>query len=1481
MSITPITNPLPGEHVVALSPESAEEAATTWLARPNVFAGRALTAPTLQKRQRWQAGHLALRGQALTSGIVHGLEVGHETVESETNGPRVRLIVGAGLGIAASGEDVELARSVRIDLRRLPVYAEPSAEALDPPPSPPPTAGTAETADVFDTDGAELRARVILQRDLGTLFEERPQAIARVGVLVLQPVEVDRLGAFDPTDPCELSPCGEVGDELAFEDWRIADGVRAVWYAWPGEWRDLPPDGAAWRSRIAWTIFLAERALAPGAVLPWETLGVPIALIGLTDELAPAFIDRASVARYGGRTRNPRLTFTGTAIRADWRRPALWQAQIEQLAEAIASAADLNPAKLRNDFALLPPAGLLPSTAIDLSVLPFNNATETLASAFFPVSFELDAVPVPLENLDLAIREAAPLAPIDLHAPDRVRVLVPVPQAVYEPRLLLEEVIDPEFQATLDRFLLARSRALGARQGLRRKLSELVRLATGRAVPVPAFTADSAALEPETLEPWGPPPPGGGHRSTLAPGLHQHSFTGATATLPYAAVDKLHAWVFLDPDHPPRVLMLQWRSNASAEHRAYWSAPTDKDLIPLGIDGNASRKRVGELPAAGGWTRLTVPAADVGLDGAAIDGMAFMLFDGRAAYGSAGSVAPDDTEHTWFSDVLPGGAQPPDAGEEPWTFLTPNDLAAPFDPDFGLQVISPANPELGASTDIAQLLADPVLGVLAGGSGVLSDRERSQLDVRGLEGFIAFLNARADRADDLVDYGFVKVQTDTYRIRQLMLGTTNATRLAVSPVLATIAQADTAPASQQRISTFFDELKAAPAPKAKVALIEATGPAARENTGTIGGSETHVTGRSKVAGKAAATKPAGKITTSSATGPFVLLSRQKAVDLSIGTAKVFQGAALAFTPNDVVNANPLVGKASIRTTTIAQRLEQPKAAQAKDYATATRHDSVHALLRLADELRAEDQGVTPGLFANINLYGIEDEPFLVSTDEKEKRFVPLAAFIADRNRLAALLEVPDREGDEAANFSDSADLADNTVALLRQVEGRIKLYRDAARACERVLEAMREDIAAAGRALGAWDEHLAEARHDVAVARALIVEENERLGAINRRRAAVLQKEVRFLAYIRPREVHNLGDAPLRTLNPGLIEAPVPACLAAHADIPAELVEMLAVVREAPVAWFPAAPKLVEKLDRTDLLVRAVQSAKTRSVAFAVKASAVKIAPAASAVRNAIGLVHARSVAAVRETRQLATTIDVAHLATLTWQGARAKAQEVVSLGDLIDGEHGRGEISRKAAEIFDRMSRIAGCLHAEFSAVLPSIRLDWAEALSQFDRTPNLRDLSALARWSEIEFIDRKQMQAYVDWLFDQIDARVRAADALMNDVIRMCLLLAADAPIGRILAGRLPRPVVARPGVRIPLTAFDPSRLRVGMHALIYRGGDLVARAVVEDIGSEISAHVVYTASAEVSLDVQARVHFAEAALVSVTNPATGRAVKTVRVT
>ena len=44
----------------------------------------------------------------------------------------------------------------------------------------------------------------------------------------------DRIGEFDRTDPCSLEGCGK-GNVIAFEDWRIGDAARLLWYAWPEE----------------------------------------------------------------------------------------------------------------------------------------------------------------------------------------------------------------------------------------------------------------------------------------------------------------------------------------------------------------------------------------------------------------------------------------------------------------------------------------------------------------------------------------------------------------------------------------------------------------------------------------------------------------------------------------------------------------------------------------------------------------------------------------------------------------------------------------------------------------------------------------------------------------------------------------------------------------------------------------------------------------------------------------------------------------------------------------------------------------------------------------------------------------------------------------------------------------------------------------------------------------------------------------------
>jgi hypothetical protein len=319
--------------------------------------------------------------------------------------------------------------------------------------------------------------------------------------------------------------------------------------------------------------------------------------------------------------------------------------------------------------------------------------------------------------------------------------------------------------------------------------------------------------------------------------------------------------------------------------------------------------------------------------------------------------------------------------------------------------------------------------------------------------------------------------------------------------------------------------------------------------------------------------------------------------------------------------------------------------------------------------------------------------------------------------------------------------------------------------------------------------------------------------------------------------------------------------------MPDELADMLKVVREAPAAWFVDVPALLDKLDRSELLLRTLRSAQWRTSLLAQRASVAPATVGTSRIATALAQVLTRQAPLLAARAEGLNRLQLPLLAASTWQGLRSQVQEVVSLGDLMEGEHGRGEVSRRAAELFDRIAGVCSCLHAEFSAVLPSIRLDWAELMSQFDEAPPLRDLSNLPRFSEIGSVDRRQMQAYADWLFARADPRQALAQALVNDLVRMCLLLASHAPVGRIVAGRLARPVSSvRPGVSLPLAALEPARLRVGMQALVYRNNAVVARAVVEDIGTaEVSARVLHVAAGNESLGTDVRVHFDDAAEVS----------------
>ncbi len=1656
-TITPISRPLPGEHVAALSPGNATAAATDWLRRPNLYPGRALTAPTLEGRQRWQAGRIAQRGQSFTPGTVRGLEVGQRIEPAPENGGdgTLHLVIEPGHALAASGEDVLLPRRLEFRLADLPVVAPP-AWFVEEGEAPAPGDGSA------DALAAEPNPREIGRAPLGATIASAGARMSRIGIVLLQPVEVD-VAEFDADDPCDRCACDDADNRAAFEDWRIGDGARVLWYPWPEEWRPLPATVLQLRNALAHGIFEAEAELPAGGVLPWQAWGAPLALLQLDEAqplaVAPVFIDRAAVTRQGGRAREPRLQWQpippaqseGDSLRqrklqSASRLPALWQARIEQFAEQLIELGDPAPplAELSTPFRRLPPCGLLPKSALDLA---------TFRSDFFGPLVTLDAVPVPLEQLDVAIADAAPLATLDLSAPERVRLLVPVTQASWEPRLLHREVIDPEFQQTLDRFLLSRARELGARQGLRHEVALLGRTLSGQPQTVAAFDDDPQAVEVETLTPWGPPPEGGGHRGARRSGIHQHFFDSATETLTPAAGESLYAWVCLDPAAPPRTLMLQWRVGTDWEHRAIWG----EDLIPWGAADSAAHRLIGDLPESGRWLKLEVPAATLGLGGQAINGMAFTLYDGQAAFGMTGAKT-GNAERKWFCNVLPAGARR--QGDEPWELLTGNDLWAPFeaaqgvvpaipdsapaapgvtagghtepvragihqhyfdnatpfavaagellhawvwvdpnDPprevmlqwniggswehrafwgwdliawgtpgnarrrigglpaagewvrlqvapgDVGIAVGQPirgmaftlfdgaaafaaagavritsgtdatgaaidtvverawfagalppaAQPQgswqwldardlhaptpssrIGRVAVVHDLLADPLLSVL-------SEQERAQLTVRGLGPFVDYLRSRIDRADDLTDHGFVKMQTDIYRVRQLMLGSTDATRLAVSPALASIAKAETAVASQAQIASYVARIKA-PVVGTRATSINAGGFAAI--AGGIGVADAgtfsaNLLGDALLSNATAIAVDAQRIPSlpTAFAAPKTPAKAPTAVQATMLQAS-FQPIYKAnqFSPVDVVLSSPVVGKSAIRTTAIAERLRDSASQEARNYALATRHEAMLKLLQLAEAFTQEDGGMTPGLFEGFDVYGLKNDPFLADLNANTAptapgiRFRKLADLRFNATLVGRLLESPGRDSiDESTLFSESADLSDNTVALLRQLEGRIKRYRDALTRSEFALtELQNVQIGAVARMAAAGDR-LDEARHDVGVARALIAEEQARLDAINARRAQVLAEEVQFIAFIRPREAQTTLPAPLRRIDPALAEAPVPACLRAHDDVPEELEQLLRVVREAPASWFVRLPKLIDRLDRSELLIRTLQSAQLRS---ALHVSRAVVAPGVAPVgrsRIAVAQLITGQQAQLANRFEALRSIDLRQSASLTWKGLRQQAEPLLSFGDLIDGEHGKGEVARSAAREFAEIGRVCACLHAEFSGVLPSIRLDWAELMSEFDRGPNLlnlRNAANLPRWSEIDSTDRRQMQAYIDWLFSQLANSEPQATALINDVVRICLLLASHAPVGRIVAGRLPRPVTGvRPGVRIPLVTLEPAaRLRIGMQALLYRADQLVARAVVEDVGDgEVSARLLHTAAAQIDLGLDVRVHFDQAAVVS----------------
>jgi len=486
---------------------------------------------------------------------------------------------------------------------------------------------------------------------------------------------------------------------------------------------------------------------------------------------------------------------------------------------------------------------------------------------------------------------------------------------------------------------------------------------------------------------------------------------------------------------------------------------------------------------------------------------------------------------------------------------------------------------------------------------------------------------------------------------------------------------------------------------------------------------------------------------------------------------------------------------------------------------------------------------------------------LVGEEKQEKLFDFNQIDAAELEKIRNGAHDPEVKDNEASRFNAGVRSMENSSALLRLVEGRVKTYKIMIERCRKTLEQLNATRKRMDKRLKVIEDELAEARHDVSVSRALRAEEQSRIDGINQQRSAILDEQVPFLVFRRPRLTDVIVNTPSYELRPDLSEAPLPLCDIDSDETPEEISAMIDVIREAPLSWFRLSSQLTKSINRPSDLQQLLKGARLRANSRTTQhrllgTQNVGINLLAQGINKTLQASNQRILLQRRKT----AAIDLTLFSKYGWEESRKHASEVISLGDVIDGNHGRAGASKQAAAELDQISNVAVCLYLQFVQTLPSIRLDWAERLSQYDAPFNLRNLYSLPRWSEIEYIERNQMQRLVDWLYGRIDAVYGDAADMVSELVRICILLASHAPVNKLVSGLVPEPTTVKVGSKIDVVA-DLTRVRIGMNIAMVSGRKTVARGKVADIvDGRIKAQIVSTVTSSVFVEKNAKVQIAE---------------------
>lgn len=506
--------------------------------------------------------------------------------------------------------------------------------------------------------------------------------------------------------------------------------------------------------------------------------------------------------------------------------------------------------------------------------------------------------------------------------------------------------------------------------------------------------------------------------------------------------------------------------------------------------------------------------------------------------------------------------------------------------------------------------------------------------------------------------------------------------------------------------------------------------------------------------------------------------------------------------------------------------------------------------------------------------GAEKDAIFDQLDEFDLALGGITAtdFIADKNVKGVALDAPVRlnfgsllgyrkltlpalpagqTDQESRHFAAGVEHGDMALAALRAVGRRLDDYCKLLERCRAAQQTVRGHLAELNARAGYVAGEVVEATQDVSVAQALLDEEEARIARINTHRADVLNQNLSRVLFVRPRLADAAMAVPAHVLEPALTTPPVIDCLTDPTlETPPEIEALRDGFRAAPARWFTQVPLWLRFIGKPqplrDLLAR-VHAAPQVTRPLVSRFSEIP------AVLRPVFEQHESIVARYRFPE-----LRLAALPGLTFTDLVAHAREALTLGQLI--AHGPLKLAESAAGELARILKVAACLRRAFGEAPAVARLEWVRRFSQYDEPADFRAIERLPQWQTMGYTLRERIRTETAWLFTRVDATQSDAVELINNLIRVAMLLAAHAPVNRLITGTVAEPLRPVAGGRIRL-AVDVLQVRIGMQVIVRNDSGEVVNGIVEDIGIGIaSAKILSAPAAAVQFGTAARAEFRE---------------------